>query len=177
MIQPSNRRQRGITLVELSMTVAIGAILAGVSVPSLEHARARRHLEGAAAQLETDIHFARSVAVARNQGVRVSFETLAGGSCYIVHSGGAGDCHCSSGGAAVCTGQAEALRSVLIGHGTSVQLQSNSPSMLFDPVRGTTTPTATIQLDNPDGSAIRQIVNIMGRVRSCSPTLPGYKRC
>ncbi len=51
--------------------------------------------------------------------------------------------------------------------------------MLFDPVRGTTTPTATVRVVAADGRAIHQIVNIMGRVRACSPggAVSGYRAC
>jgi len=50
---------------------------------------------------------------------------------------------------------------------------------LFDPVRGTSTPTATVQLSARNGTAIHQVMNIMGRVRSCSPAaaVSGYRRC
>jgi type IV fimbrial biogenesis protein FimT len=170
-------RQRGVSLVEASVTVAISAILAGLAVPSFEQSRQQRHLEGAAAQIETDIHFARSVAVTRNEGVRISFESGTDTSCYVIHTGAADACPCSTGSAAVCTGPAQMLRWVRFDGDTPLQVRSNSPSMLFDPVRGTTTPTATIEVQSRDGSTIHQIVNIMGRVRSCSPTLPGYRRC
>jgi type IV fimbrial biogenesis protein FimT len=171
------RRQRGFSLVEATVTTALSAILAGLAVPSFEQARVQRHLEGAAAQLETDIHFARSLAVARNEGVRISFAPAADASCYVIHTGAAGDCSCGTGAEPVCTGTAQALRTVRYDGETPLQMRSNSRSMLFDPVRGTTTPTATVRVEGRDGSAIHQIVNIMGRVRSCSPTLPGYRRC
>jgi type IV fimbrial biogenesis protein FimT len=60
-----------------------------------------------------------------------------------------------------------------------VSLRSNSRSVLFDPTKGTSSPTATVQLQARNGSAIHQVMNIMGRVRSCSPApeLSGYRRC
>ena len=63
--------------------------------------------------------------------------------------------------------------------GDSVSLKTNVRSVLFDPVRGTSTPTATIQLKAASGMALHQVVNIMGRVRTCSPdpVVSGYKRC
>jgi type IV fimbrial biogenesis protein FimT len=79
----------------------------------------------------------------------------------------------------VCSGGAEPLRLVRVGGELGISLQFNSRSMLFDPVKGTTTPTATFKVTGRSGSAIHQVVNIMGRVRSCSPTpaLSGYKAC
>jgi type IV fimbrial biogenesis protein FimT len=63
--------------------------------------------------------------------------------------------------------------------GGVVRLKSNSRSVLFDPTRGTSTPTATVQLTARNGTAIHQVMNVMGRVRSCSPTpaIAGYRRC
>jgi type IV fimbrial biogenesis protein FimT len=60
-----------------------------------------------------------------------------------------------------------------------VAIQSNSRSVLFDPQRGTTTPTVTVKLTSRNGQAIHQIVNVVGRVRSCSPApgLSGYRAC
>jgi len=172
-------RQRGFTLVEACVTLAIAAIVVGAAAPSFKRAIERRHVEGAAAQLETDVQFARSLAVSRNQGIRISFQATANSSCYVLHHGAAGDCQCSSGGAAVCKAGIESFRTVYLGKGAPVHLQSNSSSMLFDPLQGTVTPTATVKVQGDSGAAIHQVVNIMGRVRSCSPapTIAGYKPC
>ena len=37
------------------------------------------------------------------------------------------------------------------------------------PCKGTVTPTATLRVEARDGRAIHQVVNLLGRVRSCSP--------
>lgn len=175
----SARRQRGITLVEGSIVTAIVAILVSVATPNLGKMVERRHIEGAAAQLETDIQFARSLAVARNQPVRVSFESASSASCYVIHTGGANDCECGADGNAVCRGTAEALRTVRFPAGGPVGVRSNSRSILADNARGTITPTATMQVQGTSGTTMNVIVNIMGRVRNCAATsgLPGYTRC
>jgi type IV fimbrial biogenesis protein FimT len=98
-------------------------------------------------------------------------------SCYVVHTGAAGDCDCSAAGAPVCAPAVEVLRVVRYDSETPLRMQSNSASIAFDPLQGTVTPTATVRVTARNGEAIHQIVNIMGRVRSCSPTLPGYKPC
>jgi len=178
--QPRLRRhQVGVTLVETVAVTAVVAVITSVAVPSFEQALQRRHLEGAAAQLETDIQYTRSLAVARNMPLRISFDTSVGASCYVIHTGTAQQCNCAADGSATCQGDAQALRSVRLAAGDAVSLKSNSRSVLFDPVRGTSTPTATIQLKSGNGMAIHQVVNIMGRVRSCSPApaLSGYVRC
>lgn len=173
------RAQAGVTLVETSVVASVLAVVTSLAVPSFEGAVQRRHLEGAAAQLETDIHYARMLAVASNAPLRISFESGAAGSCYVVHTGSANQCSCATDGAAVCQGEAEAQRMVRFAAGDRVSLKSNSRSVLFDPVRGTSTPTVTVQLSARNGAAIHQVMNIMGRVRSCSPApaLSGYRLC
>lgn len=177
----SRRRQQGLTLVELAITLTVLAIVAGLTVPAFGTAREKRHLEGAAAQLETDLMLSRSLAVARNEVVRMSFErdAVAGTSCYVVHTGAAGDCRCTANGSAVCSNGAEPLRAVRYDAGVPLALTSNSRSIQFDPVRGTITPTATVRVTARSGAAIHQVINIMGRVRSCSPApaLGGYPTC
>lgn len=171
--------QRGVTLVESAITMSVLVIVVGLVAPSFGQAREHRHLEGAAAQLETDIQFARSLAVALNEPVRMSFETGAGASCYVVHTGKANACSCAADGSAACTGTAESHKAVRFDAATPLQLQSGSHSIVFDPTKGTVTPTATVRLQGRSGAAIHQVVNIMGRVRSCSPApaLPGFRRC
>jgi type IV fimbrial biogenesis protein FimT len=176
---PSVHRQCGVTLVETMLVAAVLAITTSVVAPGFDSAIQRRHLEGAAVQLETDIHYARSLAVARNAPLRISFESGAFGSCYVIHDGPANQCACNADGTATCRGSAQVERVVLLNAAGPVSLKSNSRSVLFDPVRGTSSPTATMQLTARNGSAIHQVMNIMGRVRSCSPApaVNGYRQC
>jgi type IV fimbrial biogenesis protein FimT len=175
----ARRVQAGITLIETTVVSSVLAVLAGLAAPSFDGSVQRRHLEGAAAQLETDIHHARMLAVARNAPLRMSFDSGAGGSCYVIHTGAANQCACAADGTPVCQGEAVAERAVRFEAGGAVGLASNSRSVLFDPTKGTSSPTATVQLQARNGSAIHQVMNIMGRVRSCSPApaLSGYRSC
>jgi type IV fimbrial biogenesis protein FimT len=50
-----------------------------------------------------------------------------------------------------------------------VQVRSVSKTVTFDPLKGTVTPTATLRVEARNGRAIHQVVNLLGRVRSCSP--------
>jgi len=170
--------QRGVTTLEAMLAVTITAITLGSALPGLDDLRQRRHLDGSAAQLETDIQYARSAAVAQNRTLRLRVMAIAGGSCYVVHSGAAGDCRCTPGGESVCSAGAVAVRSVGFPAGGPVTLASNSASMIFEPIKGTVTPTSTMRLEN-QGRAVHVVTNIMGRVRACSPEgkVPGYVRC
>jgi len=173
------RRQRGLTMLESLIAVFVTAVALGSALPSFEQTRERRHLEGAAAQLETDIMHSRSLAVAQNQGVRMGFESFAAGTCYTVHTGAANACTCNASGAATCSPGAEAIRTVYFPAQGPVALRANVRSILFDPRLGTSTPAGTLRVVGRSDAAIHQIVNIMGRVRSCSPegSVPGVPRC
>jgi type IV fimbrial biogenesis protein FimT len=71
------------------------------------------------------------------------------------------------------------LKSVLLPDSGNVRLQSNVRSLLFDGTRGTVSPTGTVRVIGADGRAVHQVVNVLGRVRACSPqrALPGYRAC
>jgi len=163
-------QQRGITLIEAMSVVAILSIVCGTALPSFTSLRQRANLGGVAAQLETDVQFARSQAAAMSHPVRLTLRESAGATCYMVHTGPAAQCSCDGAAAiAACTGEAELLRSVSMAATGDVQVRSVSKSITFDPVKGTVTPTATLRVEARDGRAIHQVVNLLGRVRSCSP--------
>ena len=172
-------RQAGVTLIEACIVMAVAATLVGTGVPSFKSMLERRTLEGRAGELSTDLQFLRSEAVSRNHAMRISFGSDAGGSCYVLHSGSSGDCRCSSAGTAQCTEDAIAVKAVGLPQSSGVRLQSNVATMLFDPLHGTASPTGTLRLIDRSDRAIHHVVNIMGRVRSCSPggVMTTYKAC
>lgn len=172
-------RNRGLTLIECLMTLAVLAVALGIAVPGWGAMVERRHLVGAADQLKADIQYTRSLAVAGNQPMRLRFVQDAAGSCYLVHSGPAAACLCGADGQAVCSGQAQALRSVRFSPDARISLQSNVSQILFDPVRGTSTPTGTVRLESRSAGSLNLMVNIMGRVRSCAAqgSVPGHPAC
>lgn len=173
------RAQSGVSLIESMIVLAVVACTLGSVIPGFSEARQRRHLDGTAAQLETDIQYARSQAVASNRSVRITFRQDAAGSCYIVHTGAVDACSCTADGAAVCQAGEQSLRSVRLSTTEPVQISANVGSILFDAFKGTSTPTGTLRVTAPDQRAVHLVVNVMGRVRSCSPggAVPGYRRC
>ncbi|MBZ8141492.1 fimbrial assembly protein [Rubrivivax gelatinosus] len=167
------RRERGLTLIESAVTVGIAAIVLGMAVPGFASLRERERLRAVAAQFETDVAFARSLAVTQSDTLRLEF---GGARCWVLHDGPPG-CSCGDDGALQC-GERRVLRVMALGAEHPVQLRSNSRALAFDDLRGTVTPTATVRLSLPDGSQLNAVVNLMGRVRWCSPSgLPGYARC
>jgi type IV fimbrial biogenesis protein FimT len=174
----SRQRQRAVSLIECLMALAVVAVSVSTALPSFKSALERRHLEGAAAQLETDIQHARSLAVANNHSVRLKFTDDDSGSCYAVFSGAANQCECRADGGSRCVGAQTVWRSTGFDAAGALRLRSNVGSMVFDPLQGTSTPTGTLRLIARSGQSVHLVVNIMGRVRACSPTgLAGYRPC
>lgn len=176
---PPAHRRRGATLIEACVVLAITAVLAASVMPGMQTLIDIRRLDGAATELATDIQFARAEAVARNEPLRLSVRSNANGTCYLIHTGAAADCNCQSPGPAQCIADAQAIKTVVLGAADRIRLDSNAGSVLFDPLHGTSTPTATLRLLDSQGRAVHQVINVMGRVRSCSPSpaMPGYRAC
>lgn len=176
---PRPAAQRGITLIETAIVVVITTIVAASAAPSLQRLIDARRLEGAAVQLAADIQFVRTEAVARNEAVRMSFHATTDGSCYVIHTGAANACSCAAAGPAQCSGTAQEIRTATLATADRVSLQANAGSLLFDPLHGTSSPTGTLRLIGTNDRAIHHVVNVMGRVRSCSPlaAVPGYRAC
>ncbi len=171
--------QRGVTWVETCVVLATLGVVSGAALPEMGKLLDARRLEGAAVQFATDVRFARSEAVARNLPVRLSVFANAQGTCYALHTGPSNQCTCVDTGPAVCTGSAREIKSVVLAASQGVTLAANTASVLFDPLHGTSTPSATFRLLGRQGQAIHQIINVMGRARSCTPAggVPGYPNC
>jgi type IV fimbrial biogenesis protein FimT len=176
---PALRLPRGVrafTLIEAATVLALAGVIATFAWPPLRSLLDRWHLEGTAATLADDLQFARFEAVVRSEPVR--FTVLpdgAQGTCYVVHTGPVSACSC----AARCTPEAQWLRQVDLPARSRVTLTAHTPSLTFDPQLGTCTPTGTLELASPSGAAVHQVVNVMGRVRSCSPgaKVAGHVAC
>lgn len=176
----AGRPAGGLSMVELLCALAITLVLLGGALPMLTELRQGQRLNAVAALLETDIHFARSTAIRSGRPVRLVVQSLAsGGSCYMLHDGAGDACTCTDDGRARCDAGVQLLRSEGQPASTGVALAALARPVLFDGRKGTVTPTATLRLLARDGRAIHQVVNIMGRVRSCTPggSVGGLRPC
>lgn len=64
---------RGVTLIELMVTLAILATLLAIAVPSMQELIARKRVAGAAAELASDIRYLRSLGVQTANPVQIDF--------------------------------------------------------------------------------------------------------
>lgn len=182
------RPARGIGLIELLVCLAIGVVLMAGAMQAMRGLGNRQTVEATAALLETDLRHARSQALATDQPVRFEVQTLvaaqpakvatSAATCYVVYSGPAGSCLCRGDGTAQCQPGSSLWRAAAQANASGVRVLHSGRSLTFDPGKGTVTPTATLVVADADGQAIHQVVNIMGRVRSCSPQgLAGLRPC
>jgi type IV fimbrial biogenesis protein FimT len=172
--------RHGLSLIELLCSLTIALLLLGSALPALSDLRSSQALLATAALLETDLHHARSLAMASGQAVRLSLQVLPDGrSCYAVHTGPANACRCDGQGQARCEADASLLRLEEQTASRGPRIGPVSRSIAFDGDHGTVTPTATLKVSAADGRSVHQVINIMGRVRSCTPNGPlgGIKPC
>ena len=170
--------QHGLSMIELAVVMAIVAVVAATAVPSFTALIDARRLDAAALRLAADVQFVRGEAVARNGTLRLSIRAGSDATCWIVHTGAPADCSCAA-AAAACSGEALAIKSVVLPNSERVAVSGNVGSIAFDPLHGTSTPTGTLRLTGARGRAVHHIVNVLGRVRSCTPDggVPGYPTC
>jgi type IV fimbrial biogenesis protein FimT len=183
----SRFKHSGVTLIETSVVSAIAAVVMSTVTPSFSGLIENRRVDGAATNLHADIQFVRQEAVLRNQPVRLSFYSADNSNtCYVAHTGNHADCGCDANGNATCAAPVQAIKTVAFSGADKVTVLANVNSILFDPLHGTSTPTGTLKVVAKSGRAVHHVVNVMGRVRSCSPkgnatatatAVPGYRAC
>lgn len=182
MKENANRQrgtQRGLSLVETLTAMAVLSVAAGLSMGSWGQLVGKLRLQSVTQELAADVQLARSTAVALNRAVRLDVQQQAAGACVVAYTGAPGACQCNAQGIAVCEAPARVVKSHWLPAGGPVTVTANVASMRFDPTIGTVSPTATLRANLPDGRALAQVVNIMGRTRSCSPgaSVPGVVAC
>ncbi|NIC41500.1 GspH/FimT family pseudopilin [Aquabacterium sp. A08] len=177
--------QRGFTLVEAMVVIAIIAIVATVAIPAFTQFLDSRRLVNAAESLANRISYARVEAIKQSKPIWVG---VSAGDDWAV---GLGDTNaCDGTDAANCTvstdvnGVTQNVAYFFPGDipGTSVAV---ARSIRFDPTRGIATdanrtPTDfTMTVTNAAGNSLQIDVNLLGRVSVCSPgaVVGGYPAC
>ena len=128
--------RRGITLVEMLVVVAVLGIILAMAAPSMADLMARRRVEMVAAELATNLAYARSEAGMRPNPVLVYFGGDASGSCYTVaYWGIAGPCDCTRGAGNACTIPGSTMtefKTVKVPSSTGVSLVASATKLKFN---------------------------------------------
>lgn len=167
------RKQHGVTLTELLVTIAIIGILAAIAVPSYRDTIERNRLKQAVEAFKSDMQFARTEAIKRSQDVAISRSPgNAGAWCYGLNFNAT--CTCGTAGSCGIKTVSGANFSNQVSMGTET---SNNNTFNFR--RGTigaggvTFSTANYQA--------RVFFNEAGRIGICTPSgatgLHGYTGC
>ena len=165
-IATPHRRLRGTTLIELGVVTALIALTAAASLPSYSTYLDRRALDAALAEFDTDVAYVRAQSRARGEGLRLAFGVDGHRHCYVIHTGAPGQCQCATSGQAACSDGAQALRVADLGE--RVRISANVRTTLFDPRRETVSPALSLTFATRDAGQVRQVINILGRVRRCA---------
>ena len=159
-------KPRGLTLIELMVTLTVIAIVLLIAVPSFVEFLARRRVEGVAQELSTDLQYARSLAV--NNRIEVTLNRTSTTQYEITGT--------------VIEGSTTVVRSF-----KALQLNgatlSGSSSVGYEPHRGTRStagadPAITVAAGGTSAT-LRVSVTPMGQAQICSPdaTMGGYPAC
>lgn len=183
------RTARGFTLVELMIVLAVIAVILTLAAPSLYNYILMQRLKAVSAQLVSDIQFARSEAVARNEFIRLHFPTAGptDDTCYTIFIG-PDDFSCNCLTTPVCPTGSQEIRTVTVrrSSGVTVSSVSNPPWFKINPLTAVVVPPsgflmwvqpkfeADVAIDNE--RRLRTEVKISGRPGVCTPTgstMPG----
>lgn len=182
VIPVRRQRGRGLTLIELMVTVGILGIVLAVAAPSLSDFMNKRRVRLVADELSTLMVYARSEAGLRNRRVNVFFSSGSSQSCYTIAEFSAlGRCDCSS--TPICTGGFLQLKTVSIPALTGVSLKP-SQDLKYDtgnpdvegyamafmvPSLQTAPNNVTVGISGGRGYQLRMQLSPLGRPTLCTP--------
>jgi type IV fimbrial biogenesis protein FimT len=184
-MRPSHHASRGFTLIELMVVVGLVVVLVSLAAPSLKRMIDVQRVNSTNAQLITDMQFARSEAVTRNQLVRVTFKQNAGMSCYSIYTYrlNTDSCDCLQPTACTSADTVE-IRTVRVPSDTGVVVRTplgQPAEFAFEPVTGALYKIPTDFYTPPLNQfvvntridverAIRTTIALSGRPTVCAPT-------
>lgn len=151
-------RQRGVSLIEVLVAIAIAAVLGGLAAPPFLDSLARNRLDGALSVLANDIQYTRSEAIRRRTTATL---TVVGASYTVGYT--------STANAQVV------IKTVPLPDGVTL---SGGP-VAFEGLRGIGPAQTLTGESTATGAKLSITTNALGRVSTCSPnaSLKGHPAC
>ena len=161
---------RGLTLLELMITLAVLVVLAALTLPSFAGMTQRARLKSVAETLAADLTEARFEAAQRGQALHLAFKPGANW-CWAVAT--AAHCACEPTPAPAC--RLKAVRAA--DNGGIALLESASARM--EPSGEAASAADLALFESPSGERLRVSVSPLGRATICAPAspVPGYRAC
>ncbi len=161
-------KQRGVTFIEVMITVAIVAIIASLGVPQYFNHIEDNRLRHAAEDIYSKMYWARSQAIKENQNVVFYVQT---GASWCVGFSSSGSCTCSTSGSC-------GLGSIVAADYPQTTLTETGlgASGTFEPNQGVIDAGGTLTV-SAGSRSVNVEINKMGFSKICSANTPGYKSC
>ncbi len=183
----TNKRQTGVTLIEVATTLSMIAILMAFGAPSYSQFVTKKTVSGAANLVATFVEDINMKSIKRNEFVTISFKKSTSGSDWCIGAVMGKDLACD------CMAETQqclidsvptVLSSETYTKFDDLELAFDNAKLSFDPVRGILTDpedSVSVQIKHKTEEFLVKVsVNATGSVRKCSPTdekLLGYPIC
>ncbi|MET0519282.1 MAG: prepilin-type N-terminal cleavage/methylation domain-containing protein [Burkholderiaceae bacterium] len=181
----------GVSLIEVMVVLVVLGVLLSMAAPAFNDFINRRRVQAIAAEISSDLAYARAESGLRANDVIVMFKTNGTMSCYTIGYLGTGgsECNCTRGAGAACPGSWVELKTVQFPGSLGVnftstgtwlsprapnRIQFKAPQML--PAIG----DFSVAVDGRHQAQLRVEVNSAGRISTCSPatsSMSGFRAC
>ena len=187
---PSSRR--GFTLIELLIVIAVVGVIAALAAPSFSDYIRMQRLKGTQAELISNLQFARSEAISRNEFIYINFGQDADETCYSIFTTKlvSNMCNCTLGAGKACPGDPKLVQevrtvSVPKSLGVQISIPTTPPSQMqrfaYDNITGGIMRIPNDMMPTPyneyiietaiDSSrTLRTVISSAGRPTVCAPS-------
>ena len=164
---------RGFTLIELMVTVAILVILLTIGVPSMTSFFDRQKVVSAAEAVYSALQETKSEALSRS--TQIYFKNNLGSS-FTWAITDQNSCTLGGGGCTINVNGSDISNEFKNSSFNDVTASTNNQNISFDGTLGASN-AASIGLTSPNGKLISISVSALGRISICSDDVGGYKSC
>lgn len=203
--RPPRRLTQALTLLEVMIVVAVIGLLIALVAPSMREMIGMQRLRGIAAQAVTDVQFARSEALSRNQfvGFVVRNNAAESMSCYALFASTVNPlskagldpskCNCTATPGSACVGTQREVRIAQVPRSQDIEFRlplNQAATLAFNPVSGGIGTVLQSAMEIGDRDYCFEVtrrprgrlivtVNVAGRPSVCSPdqSVPGFDPC